>query len=155
MQSFTDAQGRKWRLSLTLGAVERAKAELGIDLLNPLDAEEGQPSAVTKIHADPRTLVGLAWILVEDQAGKVSVSPEGFASGLDGEAFKRLTAAVLTEVDLFFRCLGRDDHAEAALRNREILSRVVAGLAEAFKAGESGGATSGGSPEHAGSTPAR
>ena len=43
MKTFTDAAGRAWTLTLTLGTAMKVKAKLDIDLLQP---EAGDPRTV-------------------------------------------------------------------------------------------------------------
>lgn len=157
MRKFTDNDGRAWVLRLTLGHTEQAMAEMGLDLLNPVDRAEGKSSALARLNADPRAFVGLAWIMIEAQAEKAGVTPETFGGNLDGPKLAELQEIVLGEVSDFFRCLGRDDLLAACDVQRVMRDRFLRSLGAEYRtAGERGptdGEGSGGSPGSQGSTP--
>ena len=53
MKTFTDAAGRDWKITLTLGAAMAVKARLGVDLLQP---ELGDPPLLTRLGTDEMLL---------------------------------------------------------------------------------------------------
>ena len=84
-REFADAAGRKWSLSFTAADLTAIREGTGLTVgkmaLDKL-AEE---------LSDPEQLVAVLWVLVEDQAAKVGLTPEQFARGLDGDAMEAAT----------------------------------------------------------------
>ena len=66
MKSFTDNAGRTWTLSLTLGAAERVKALVDVDLLEPCDA--GDPPLLTRLGTEVALLCDVIFALIKPQA---------------------------------------------------------------------------------------
>lgn len=79
MAEFTDAEGRKWRLRITMGDLARLKAA-GLDVTKSVD----DPKALQAITNDFEIYGRVLWELCEAQALAANVTPEAFAAGFDG-----------------------------------------------------------------------
>lgn len=124
MSKFTDANGRDWQVTLTVGLL-RPLRELGFGL------DELKGTTVGGLaFAEPEKLVEVAWLLCEAQADKAGVTPEQFGAGFDGDTLDRFADAFMGAVLLFFPSLRRLGPALAAKR-AVILEAVTA---EAVKA---------------------
>lgn len=92
MNQFTDANGKVWTLTLTLGDIRRVRQECGVDLGEFLT----KPESFAENIADPEKLGAVLWVLCKKQAG--DVTPETFADGFDGptiqSAIKKLAGAI-------------------------------------------------------------
>jgi len=80
-RTFKDEAGREWRLKVHVPAAKRVRDDVGVDLL-----EVGDGQLVKRLIEQPADLVGVLWVLVEQQAKQQDVSPEAFGEGLCGEA---------------------------------------------------------------------
>lgn len=99
MHKFTDAKGREWRLSLTYGAFQQIKEDLGLDFL---DVKQGGV-AISKLGFDVTQFVNMLFVLCEEQAKEAAIDDAGFGRGLDGESLKGALDAFLAEYLDFFR----------------------------------------------------
>lgn len=80
-RTFKDEEGREWQLKVHVPAARRVLDECQVDLL-----EVGDGQLVKRLIEHPADLVGVLWVLVEQQAQAADVSPEAFGMGLCGEA---------------------------------------------------------------------
>lgn len=118
---FTDSLGREWTLCPTVGHLKPLR-ELGFDLPK-LFREDSSLGDV--LFADPEKLVAAFWLLVENQADRLNVTPESFADGFDGAT---LEAAVTELVMAAFALLRGSKAAEQAR------PKILAALAKADEA---------------------
>ncbi len=88
MAEFIDANGKEWRIRLTLASGLRVKDETGIDLQKPESLAE---------FADAARLARVCYILAESPSNFHS-----FADGIDGSTIERMEAALLKEIENFF-----------------------------------------------------
>lgn len=97
--TFTDLSGRVWPLTLNFGlAQDIRKSFPGVDFLN---AHNGQAFQV--LGSDDEVLVGVLWMLCEQQATAQQITPEAFAAGLAGDALEAAEEALERCVILFTR----------------------------------------------------
>ncbi|VTT99067.1 unnamed protein product [Gemmataceae bacterium] len=89
---FTDANGRKWCLKITIAHVKPLK-EAGFDLKAVRDSTDAFDAL-----ADPETFGHVFYLLCEAQAEKLGVSPEEFMSGFDGATIHAASNALLAAV---------------------------------------------------------
>jgi hypothetical protein len=122
MRSFSDNAGRTWTLSLTLGAVERVKALLDVNLL---ELESGDPPLLTRIGTDVILLCDVIFALIKPQADSQGVSDEEWAEAMGGDAILSAQAAFYEEMASFFLSLGRPDVVKAAATQRRMIELVV------------------------------
>lgn len=114
-RSFNDTKGRTWRLSISIGVAMKVRNNLGIDLL----ASDTQ-NVILKLAADPITLCGVLWILVEDQATTAGVDQAAFWEALSDDSVEAATFAFLDALIDFF-----------PLARQGVLRRIVAKMREA------------------------
>jgi len=161
MKTFTDAAGRTWTISITIGSVMQVKAKLGIDLMHP---EVGDPPLLTRIATDDLLLAEIICTLLEGQFEAQHVTEQDVYAAFDGATLAAVHDAFFAEWTDFFLSRKRPDLARG-------LQKQTAALAAAIKAVETRidafdietavatamgrGAMSGPSPEQSGSTPGR
>ena len=97
MKSFTDSAGRTWTLSVTVGAVKRARDLAAVD---PIGAATGDLWA--RLLEDPVLLVDALYALVKPEADARNVSDEDFGRALVGDALDAALAALEEELLAFF-----------------------------------------------------
>ena len=94
--SFTDASGKTWELRLTIGLLPKLR-EAGFTV-----GDLGGPNGWQALD-DPEQLGRVLWLMVQPQAEKSGVTPEGFADGFDGPAIFAATDALMGAVADFTR----------------------------------------------------
>jgi len=154
MKTFTDAAGRTWSVSLTLGAAMAVKSKLAIDLLQP---EQGDPPLLTRLGTDEMLLGEVLCALLESQFDAHGVTEADVVAAFDGRTLLAAQQAFYEEYVDFFRSRGRADRAAAV----EKQSRMIEAAVRAVQTRIDGfdidtairGAMSGASPEASGSTP--
>jgi len=96
--TFTDDNGREWRIHLTLGKVKEINEMLGHDLLAPFDGKV--IDAVTKDIRHFAEVMAMA-VKFDDQADPAEQG-EALADGLRGEGLDRAIVAFWKELSCFF-----------------------------------------------------
>lgn len=107
MSVFKDRVGRQWTIDLTVGAVKRVKAALGLNLYELVDDDFKRFAALL---SDPLTLVDVVWVLIADQAVKLGVTDEQFGESLAAESVQELADAFAAAYVDFFQ-----DRSQAAV----------------------------------------
>ena len=161
MKTFTDAAGRTWTLTLTLGTAMKVKAKLDIDLLQP---EAGEPPLLTRLGTDELLLGEVLCALLEGQFEANKVTDEDVRAGFDGQTMLAAQKAFYEELIGFFRSRGRTDRAKAVAKQMALIEAAVTAaesridgidIAETIRGAMASGATSGASPDRSESTPGR
>lgn len=112
--SFKDAAGREWSIRLTIGTALDVYDETGVDLLNPLTANDGKLSAVESLIKSPALLSEVVYFCCRERTTVKKI----FFDHLDGEAFKRASDAFWDEYERFFLASGRETIARAITRKQ-------------------------------------
>jgi len=158
MKTFTDAAGRTWTLSLTLGTAMKVKAKLDIDLLQP---EAGDPPLLTRIGTDEMLLGEVLCAMLDGQFEAHKVTDEDVRSSFDGQTLLAAQKAFYEELIAFFRSRGRSDRAKAVAKQMALIEAAVAAVETRIDALDidatireamTRGKTSGASPEVSAST---
>ena len=158
MKTFTDAAGRTWTLTLTLGTAMKVKAKLDIDLLQP---EAGDPPLLTRIGTDEMLLGEVLCAMLDGQFEAHKVTDEDVRSSFDGQTLLAAQKAFYEELIGFFRSRGRNDRAKAVAKQMALIEAAVAAVETRIDALDidatirgamTTGETSGGSPEASAST---
>ena len=177
MKTFTDAAGRSWTLSLTLGTAMAVKDKLGIDLLQPempyrepssSEASAKEPPLLTRLGTDEMLLGEVLCCMLEGQFDTHQVGPEQVRAAFDGRTLLAAQQAFYEELVDFFRSRGRNDRAKAVAKQMALIDKAVAAVElrvdgidvdeaihDAMDSTRTLGATSGGSPEASESIPGR
>jgi hypothetical protein len=124
MPSFTDKLGRCWVVDLTLGEIERVKAETGHDLSQP---GAGDPPLLTRFQVDLSVRGAILWALCGPQARAQEIDLDGFLAGMDGPTLKASYEAVVTGLSDFFRSF--QPGAAAWIEKMTEVTNHAAGLA--------------------------
>ena len=125
MKTFTDAAGRTWTLSLTLGTAMAVKAKLDIDLLVP---EAGDPPLLTRLGTDEMLLGEVLCAMLEGQFEAHKVSAEDVRAAFDGTTLLAAQKAFYEDLIDFFRSRGRNDRAKAVAKQMAMIEAAVAAL---------------------------
>lgn len=121
MKTFRDNAGRVWTVSITVYAVKRVRAFLNLDLYGLIDEKfEG----LSKLLADPVSLVDVLYVLCRDEADKLGISDEDFGRAMAGDAIESATEAFIGELIDFFP----DARTREALRKVIEASKRVRGI---------------------------
>jgi hypothetical protein len=161
MKTFTDAAGRTWTLTLTLGTAMKVKAKLDIDLLQP---EAGDPPLLTRLGTDEILLGEVLCAMLEGQFETHRISEEDVRAAFDGQTLLAAQKAFYEELIGFFRSRGRNDRAKAVAKQMAMIDAAVTAVETRIEALDidatiqsamTHGVTSGASPGPSGSTPGR
>ena len=156
MKTFTDAAGRTWTLTLTLGTAMKVKAKLDIDLLQP---EAGDPPLLTRLGTDEMLLGEVLCAMLEGQFETHKVTDDDVRAGFDGQTLLAAQKAFYEELIGFFRSRGRNDRAKAVAKQMAMIEAAVTAVETRIDALDIDetirGAMSGASPDRSASTPAR
>ncbi len=162
MKTFTDAAGRTWSISLTLGSAMAVKDRLKVDLLQP---EVGYPPLLTRLGTDEILLGEVLCALLEDQFENHNVTAADVRRAFDGKTLLAAQTAFYEELIDFFRSRGRADRATAAAKQQAIIRKATEAVGMRIEQMDvdamvdeaiprTSGKTSGTSPEPSESTPA-
>ena len=156
MKTFTDAAGRTWTLTLTLGTAMKVKAKLDIDLLQP---EARDPPLLTRLGTDEMLLGEVLCAMLEGQFETHKVTDDDVRAGFDGQTLLAAQKAFYEELIGFFRSRGRNDRAKAVAKQMAMIDAAVTAVETRIDALDIDatirGAMSGESPDRSASTPAR
>lgn len=156
MKTFTDAAGRNWTLTLTLGTAMKVKAKLDIDLLQP---ETGDPPLLTRLGTDEMLLGEVLCAMLEGQFETHKVTDDDVRAGFDGQTLLAAQKAFYEELIGFFRSRGRNDRAKAVAKQMAMIDAAVTAVETRIDALDIDatirGAMSGASPGPSASTQAR
>jgi len=122
MKTFTDAAGRTWSLTLTLGTAMTVKSKLGIDLLQP---EQGDPPLLTRLGTDEMLLGEVLCAMLEGQFVTHNVTEDDVRNGFDGQTLLAAQKAFYEEMIDFFRSRGRADRARAVETQMKLIAKAV------------------------------
>jgi len=156
MKTFTDAAGRTWTLTLTLGTAMKVKAKLDIDLLQP---EAGDPPLLTRLGTDEMLLGEVLCAMLEGQFQTHKVTDDDVRAGFDGQTLLAAQKAFYEELIGFFRSRGRNDRAKAVAKQMAMIDAAVTAVETRIDALDIDatirGAMSGASPGPSASIPGR
>ncbi|MFV0445673.1 MAG: hypothetical protein ACK5Q5_18990 [Planctomycetaceae bacterium] len=116
MPQFTDADGREWRLAITINDIRRVRAEVGVDLAN------AGPRLFEQL-SDPVQLVDTLHCLLRGACENRNLDAVGFANSMRGDTLEQATEALLEAIIDFFPSRQR-----AALENLRAKSKTVGTL---------------------------
>ena len=108
MRTFKDAEGREWKLSITVPGIERVLKATGLNIVNPLAPRVGvpqreQPDILTLLLNDVGVFFKVLGALLARQMEKEAIKPEDFAESLDAKALGAAWNAFREEWNDFFR----------------------------------------------------
>ena len=122
MKTFTDAAGRTWTISLTLGTAMRVKDTIGVDLLQP---EAGDPPLLTRLGTDEMLLGEVICALLAGQFETHGVTEQQVRDAFDGNTLLAAQKAFYEELVDFFRGRGRADRAKAVAAQARVIDAAV------------------------------
>jgi hypothetical protein len=149
---FKDGKGRDWHLSIDVFLVEEIekRTEVRVDKLLHKDG-----AGLLGLLDDPVKFVRVLWLLVEEQAEKLGVTPEDFGRALKGDPLDAAAEAFFEALVSFSPSRARPLLRTMAAKSREIAAAEL-GAAEARVAAidPASFVSATNSPESSGSTPA-
>ena len=155
MKTFTDAAGRTWSITLTLGTAMVVKESIGVDLLQP---ETGDPPLLTRLGTDEMLLGEVLCAMLAGQFETHKVTAGDVRNSFDGQTLLAAQKAFYEEMIGFFRSRGRNDRAKAVAKQMAMIDAAVTAIETRIDwidvEATIRGAMSGGSPEASASIPA-
>lgn len=97
--TFTDTQGRAWTIDVTVTALRRVNALVGVDLAQAFT----KPAVLGELIDNPVALADVLYALCQPQAKERGVSDEQFGEGLAGDVINAATWALLEGLRSFQR----------------------------------------------------
>lgn len=137
LKRFTDAEGREWAISLTIGHIKPIEAETGVNLLK-LDKpftddsgdwldQNGEPLALlTRLQLDMELLFSVIFASVMEQASELGVGPVEFGQAMAGKAHIDADKAFWEELSDFFQSARRTDLVAMIEKTRATINAGVA-----------------------------
>ena len=162
MRTFKDRTGREWTVDLNITAVKRAKALIGVDILDLMDETKGT-DLLTRIQGNEVLMVDLVYVLIKPEADAKGITDEDFGGSMAGEAIDAAYMVLLAEICDFFRNPARRAVLRTALQKlSDLEGRAIKRAEEILASGApekladelmTRGAPSGSSPASSESTP--
>jgi hypothetical protein len=135
MRTFRDTASRTWKLDLTIGAMNRVKTELGLDLLAPhekpgeqadqrarsLKFKGRQALLVSVLNYDASLLFDVIYQIIKPQLDEQNVSVESFVESMGGGSAYDAYKAFSEEWADFFRNFHRPDAARMVEKHRVLI----------------------------------
>jgi len=125
MKTFSDAGGRIWTISLTLGTAQAVKKQIGVDLLQP---EAGDPPLLTRLGTDELLLGEVIAALLMGQFEANRSNESDLMASFDGATLAAAQEAFYQELIDFFQNRGRPDRARAVAKQRDLIKAAVLAL---------------------------
>lgn len=141
MQTFKDAQGFEWKMSINVSTIDIIEQETGVDLLM-LDrrfltpAEEQDPSKrkwvddngepmvlATRLQVDDRLLYSIMWATCMAQADGANIPPPEFAERLTSQ-WQEAEKAFFVELANFYQSLGKDVYAKMLMQAAAVFEKM-------------------------------
>lgn len=98
MATFTDDDKRVWSLRLSVQLLTEIEERTGVSVDKLLDPAAKEMQKL----ADPRILVRVLWVFVQEQAERAKVSPEQFGRALGGDSLEAAFNALLDAIVGFY-----------------------------------------------------
>ena len=102
MRTFRDNEGRTWTVDLTIGAANRVRTLLGVDLLALTD---GEPRLIDRLTNDLALQIDVVFALIRPQVEAAGLTDEQWAASMGGEAAAKAIAVFWEELLDFFHPL--------------------------------------------------
>lgn len=99
MQTFKDATGRTWQISVNFTSLKRVKCQTGIDLTKLVDPHS---DVISRLTSDLFMLFDCLVALLQPQLDANSLTAEAFGEALDEESADSAVIALLEGVIDFF-----------------------------------------------------
>jgi hypothetical protein len=129
LKTFKDNLDQQWQLCLTVPKVRKIRQKIGLDLLHP----DHHLQVLTSL-TDRLTYV---FLLCEDQAKELKISPDEFEERLQGPGFcDEASKALLEECSDFFRKFDQEMMAKLTEENLKIMQKAKGKQAQLIDSGE-------------------
>lgn len=152
MAKFTDGAGREWVLVIDVPAIEAVAAatEVRVDRLI-----RDQMAGLAELLDDPVRFARVLWVLCEERAEKIPVTPEQFGRALYGDPLEEAGKAFVGALADFSPSRPRRLLRELVKKNEEMQEADTARALEAIAAiGSTPSDSATNSPASSASTPA-
>lgn len=135
MKSFKDTTGREWKVEVSIGAMNRVRDALGLDLLapheKPCDKADERAKAklfkgrrallVSALNGDPSLLFDVIVNIIKPQLESKQVSVMDFVESMGGDSAYQAYRAFNEEWADFFLKFHRPDAAAMVLKHVEMI----------------------------------
>ncbi len=151
MATFKDAEGREWRVGITVGDLKPVREATGVKLGSLFDEKMAGLQALVK---DPEKVVDVVWLLVKGQ--HPGVTAEQFGRGLGGDGYEDAVEALYRAAVDFSPRQGRRPLLAILTKTAEVQGRAAAVMEAQIDAMSLStlNASAGSSPASSESTPA-
>jgi len=122
MKEFTDTEGRKWVVAMTVAAARRVLDLVDVNLMDPA---QGDPPLLTRLGTDVMLLVDVIFAVVKPQADQRNISDEDFGAALGGDVVLAARTAFFQEMSSFFESLGRRDIVQAMASQNRLVDAAI------------------------------
>ena len=126
MQTFEDADGRKWTVRLTAYAISRVREQTGLDLFAVLDT---WPEGAKQLSSDPALFVNAVYLLATAAKDAPALSAEDFCRAVDGAVLDAMSESFYAAVLDFFRRSPRGPALAKVHEKAKTLQSLLAGKA--------------------------
>jgi len=99
LPGFEDLEGRRWRIRLDVGLIERIHQQTGLDFRRVL---EDKGAAVLRLADDPQKLCQVLDLCLEEQLEQSGLDKQQLARALDGDTLEAATEALMEAMVRFF-----------------------------------------------------
>ena len=135
MKTFKDTTGREWKVDLTIGAMNRVREAMGLDLLAPHE-EPGEKAGerakavkykgrqallVSVLNSDASLLFDVIYQIIKPQLEKANVPMEEFVESMGGDAAYNAYKCFHNEWSDFFQKFHRPDAAKMVQKHLEMV----------------------------------
>ncbi len=135
MKAFKDTAGREWKIDLTIGAMNRVRDALGLDLLAPhekpgdkadqrakdLKFKGRQALLVSILSRDASLLFDVIYQIVKPQLEKANITVDEFVESMGGDSAYDAYKSFHEEWSDFFRKFHRPDAAKMVEKHLQLI----------------------------------
>lgn len=100
MAKFKDSENREWDITLNLGMIEDINDQTEVDFDNLISSPE---SLAKTLFENPRKLGQVLWVIVEEQAKRVPLTPRAFANSLTRDCLDKAIEALMEAILVFYQ----------------------------------------------------
>jgi hypothetical protein len=119
--TYSDAAGRAWTVSITVGTVTRVREMLGVDLMQALEGD-----LVPKLMHDPVMLCNVLYCACKPEADARGLTDVQFGESMGGDSLAAGEEALLEAIRFFSHPSRRDLFWAMVAKTRELRTRAAA-----------------------------
>ncbi len=122
MQTFKDAKGRTWTISLTIGRARAVLDKTGVDLLHP----ESSTPPLPEVLVDDMQVARILQVLLDSEFARLNLDPTAVMDeDWDGKTTQASYDALLAEIAGFFEARGQTSRAQIVRKTAEAIREAL------------------------------